>query len=181
VTNLGLAFDKPYFLEIKVGNEVMNPRQRIASAGYAIRAEKAEDANTVGNVGVSTAPVANKILPLDNNGKIPQSVIGLKTYDSGWFAVTTGTKYDRTHNLGTTKVIIQIYIAQNSDGSGWCTTERQLFGFDLQRGIVMCGLTNTTISIRTGIHGIMVNVLNAAGNEITGNNCYARIIMLALE
>ena len=44
VTNLNLAFDKPYFLEIKVGNEVMSPRQRISSSAYAIRAEKAESA-----------------------------------------------------------------------------------------------------------------------------------------
>lgn len=44
VTALNLAFDKPYFLEIKVGNEVMSPRQRITTAGYAIRAEKAEGA-----------------------------------------------------------------------------------------------------------------------------------------
>lgn len=42
VTNLDLPFDKQYFLEIKVGNEVMSPRQRIASAGYAIRAENAD-------------------------------------------------------------------------------------------------------------------------------------------
>jgi len=39
VTNLNLAFDKPYFLEIKVGNEVMSPRQRLASGAYALRAE----------------------------------------------------------------------------------------------------------------------------------------------
>lgn len=39
VTNLNLAFDKPYFLEIKVNNEVMSPRQRIASGAYAFRAE----------------------------------------------------------------------------------------------------------------------------------------------
>ena len=39
VVNLNLAFDIPYFLEIKVGAEVMSPRQRITSAGYAIRAE----------------------------------------------------------------------------------------------------------------------------------------------
>ena len=44
VTNLNLAFDKPYFLEIKVGAEVMSPRQRISSSAYAIRAEKAESA-----------------------------------------------------------------------------------------------------------------------------------------
>lgn len=44
VANLNLAFDKPYFLEIKIGAEVMSPRQRITSAGYAIRAEKADSA-----------------------------------------------------------------------------------------------------------------------------------------
>ena len=56
VTNLNIPFDKPYWLEIKVGNEVMSPRQQITSAGYAMRAEEAEDANTVGNVGVSATP-----------------------------------------------------------------------------------------------------------------------------
>ncbi len=39
VTNLDLSFDKPYFLEIKVKDEVLSPRQRIASVGYAYRAE----------------------------------------------------------------------------------------------------------------------------------------------
>jgi hypothetical protein len=47
VTNLNLAFDKPYFLEIKVSDEVMSPRQLIASAGYAIRAEKAEQTDKI--------------------------------------------------------------------------------------------------------------------------------------
>lgn len=39
VTNLNLAFDKPYFLEIKVGSEVMSPRQRITTSAYAFMAE----------------------------------------------------------------------------------------------------------------------------------------------
>jgi len=56
VTNLNLAFDEPYFLEIKVGTEVMSPRQQITSSGYAIRAEKAESADTV-----ATADKALKI------------------------------------------------------------------------------------------------------------------------
>lgn len=42
VKSLNLAFDKPYFLEIKVGSEVMSPRQRITSAAYAIKAESAD-------------------------------------------------------------------------------------------------------------------------------------------
>jgi len=39
VTALNLAFDKPYWLEIKVGTEVMSPRQRMASVGYAYAAQ----------------------------------------------------------------------------------------------------------------------------------------------
>lgn len=39
VVNLNLAFDIPYYLEIKVGTEVMSPRQQIASSAYAITAD----------------------------------------------------------------------------------------------------------------------------------------------
>jgi microcystin-dependent protein len=39
VTDLNLTFDKVYFLEIKVGSEVMNPRQRMSSCAYAMRSE----------------------------------------------------------------------------------------------------------------------------------------------
>ncbi|MDP2940695.1 MAG: hypothetical protein Q8N85_00350 [Candidatus Omnitrophota bacterium] len=45
VTDLGLAFNEPYFMEIKIkdprtgSEEVMDPRQRITSAGYALMAE----------------------------------------------------------------------------------------------------------------------------------------------
>lgn len=85
VTNLGLSFDRPYFLEIKVGSEVMSPRQQISSSAYALRAELAENANNVANVAVSTTPQPNTILPLDNNAKLPLSALGLKVYDSGWF------------------------------------------------------------------------------------------------
>jgi len=43
VTNLDLAFDKPYWLAIKVGSDAeMAPRQQITSAGYAIKAENAD-------------------------------------------------------------------------------------------------------------------------------------------
>lgn len=49
VTNLNIPFDVPYFLEIVVGGEVMSPRQRIASAGYAMRAEKADLATQTDN------------------------------------------------------------------------------------------------------------------------------------
>ena len=58
VTDLSLAFDRPYFLEIVVAGEVMNPRQRITSVGYAITAEAVKGVGNVfpgsGNVGIGT-------------------------------------------------------------------------------------------------------------------------------
>lgn len=40
---LDLPFDKPYYLELKVGDELMSPRQRMASAAYAMTAETISD------------------------------------------------------------------------------------------------------------------------------------------
>jgi hypothetical protein len=86
VTNLNLTFDKPYFLEIKTGDEVMIPRQQITSAGYAIRAEEAEklstpipdsDLNTISTAGkvsgaaltnLNSIPAGAGVLPISNGG-----------------------------------------------------------------------------------------------------------------
>jgi len=191
VTNLNLAFDIAYFLEIKVGQEVMSPRQRMASSGYAIRAEKAEgailaeNANAVANVGLSTTPQANKLLPLDNNAKLP--LAALKVYDSGWFAVAEYTGYTKTHNLGTTKVMTQIYLSSSSDGSANCAGDfsstydgghTEYAGY---RGVNVAALTTTTVSIRVELLGWNTYkiVHDVNGNSITP--AYARIVMLALE
>jgi hypothetical protein len=50
VTVLNLAFDKLYYLGIQVGSDPeMIPRQRIASSGYAFRAENADNASQAQN------------------------------------------------------------------------------------------------------------------------------------
>jgi len=90
VKNLDLAFDQQYYLEIQVGDDAMSPRQKIASAAYAIKAESAEqadNADTVGNVGVSVTPQANKLLPLDANAKLP-AVDGSQLTNLGEFVET---------------------------------------------------------------------------------------------
>lgn len=72
VTALNIPFDKPYYLEIKVGSEVMTPRQRITSAGYAIRAEKADsvdgiDPGMVGTKTVNETGLADGMIPYYDN------------------------------------------------------------------------------------------------------------------
>jgi microcystin-dependent protein len=59
VTNLNLPFTIPYFLEIKVGSEVMSPRQRITSAGYAIRAETADNGVPPGTIVMWSGSIAS--------------------------------------------------------------------------------------------------------------------------
>lgn len=186
VAVLDIAFDKPYYLEIKVGDEVMSPRQQITSAGYAIRAEMAQDTEKFGTKtpaeylltsDVTSVPTANKAVKMDANGKLPLSV--LKTYDSGWFAVSLNKAYLKTHNLGTMKCVIVGYLAENSDGSGkfaWGLGQNQQYG----GGVFIAELTSTTVTIRTD-PSHLGSVRDKNGNAWNPTSGYARVIMLALE
>ncbi len=181
VSELNIAFDKPYYLEIKVGDEVMSPRQQITSAGYAIRAETAEDAQRFGaklpseyllTSNVTAVPTADKAVKMDSSGKLPLSA--LKIYDSGWFAVAmNGTVYTKTHNLGTNKVICKLYGATDSSG-----TNMSEINASQGEGHYNCiwGITMTQVKVSfSGNDAIMTS-----GTART-DPAYARIVMLALE
>ncbi|MDO8662669.1 MAG: hypothetical protein Q7K98_05565 [Candidatus Omnitrophota bacterium] len=104
-----LAFDKPYWLEIKVGtDEPMKPRQRITSAGYAITAERLVDdplptarggtgatsnANTANGVVVPTGAVnaANGAVVLDANSKITVAQLGVWVDKSSSYSAQQAT------------------------------------------------------------------------------------------
>lgn len=88
VTNLDLAFDKPYWLEIKVGVEVMSPRQRISSSGYAYRSEVAD---TVKEGSISLASLSSAV----TTNLVPQRTIvlwsgSISAIPQGW-ALCDGT------------------------------------------------------------------------------------------
>jgi len=72
-TPLNLPFDRPYWLGVTVGTgSELTPRIALTSSAYGLRAEMA---NTVGGFGVSATPQPNTLLPLDNSGKFPASVV----------------------------------------------------------------------------------------------------------
>lgn len=189
VTSLDLAFDKPYYLEIKVGNETLNPRQTITSSGYAMRAEIAEKADQarnsdkVANIEVSITPQANKILPLDSNAKLPASAIALKAYDSGWFPANVGEGYVKNHNLGTTKIIGQIWFSPSPSGSN--ATTLLSHGWAEERGVTLKYLSATQVRVQVGEGGAAERMcfyaLTDSGKEELYNSGYLRIILLALE
>ncbi|MBN2411098.1 hypothetical protein JXQ31_05345 [candidate division KSB1 bacterium] len=72
-TPLELPFDQPYFLGIQVGGDAeLEPRMLLTSAAYAFRSD---DADKLQGFTVSAEPEPNKLVPLDNTGKFPVSVI----------------------------------------------------------------------------------------------------------
>jgi len=95
-----LAFDKSYWLEIKVGtDDPMAPRQRITSAGYAITAERLVDnplPTARGGTGTTAnANSASGVLVLDANRKLP-AVDGSQLTGMGfgsWVSRTDNTVY----------------------------------------------------------------------------------------
>jgi len=108
-----------------------------------------------------------------------------KLYDSGWFEVTRSTTYTKTHNLGTTKVLTMCYLAQNSDGSGWCVPgigQMKYSDIAEQFQSTICALSTTQIKIRTAGNGLC-RAMDENGNDISVNagTAYYRIIMIALE
>jgi hypothetical protein len=76
-------------------------------------------------------------------------------YSSGWVnsagttSVANGATLSFTHNLGTTDLTVQVYMAQNATGSNSVSVGyiNRVEGFDQQFGGIVKDLTNTTIDV----------------------------------
>lgn len=110
----------------------------------------------------------------------------LTTYDSGWFAVATGNSYEKTHSLGTTKVMLNILFSPNSDGTGICTAfpfgEFAMHDASANTaGLLLAELTTTTLRVNTGSARICTTNSTTGSTETQHASGYARVIALALE
>lgn len=164
VTNFNLTFSNPYFLEIKVGSEVMAPRQRITSAGYAMRAENAGSADTLtsvlptskGGTAVTTnANSPNGVVVLDASGYVPDNSVdtgALKTAISG-FAHTSPQGYALYVVTGGSYCFYPQTHMSSSDVQAWrCNIVNNEGSF--------AGWTNyaTYVSLSTGSTGVAMYV-----------------------
>ncbi len=79
-----LTFNQPYWLSIEVDDDgEMTPRQQIASSAYSINTQ------TVNGIPASTTAQANNLLPLNAQGKFPQSVLDIQQGSGGNFNADT--------------------------------------------------------------------------------------------
>jgi hypothetical protein len=129
----------------------------------------------------SGAPATNDILQYISSSW--QHVAGLTPdYDSGWFGVNRNTAYTKTHSLGVLPRQVQVYVSENSNGSpaqlagwGWMHgTENEC------RGTIVCDITTTTLSVRTGARASPYGTFDSygfAGTRVNlGDSEYCRVI-----
>lgn len=99
-------------------------------------------------------------------------------YDSGWFAVSNNNTYSKTHNLGTTKVLITLLFSNNSNGSGLCLLSA---GSDLngasEYGLYTSALSTTAVTVDTGY----TSCTSYNGDPGSYTSGYARIIIVSLD
>jgi hypothetical protein len=94
------------------------------------------------------------------------------TYDSGWFAGSGGQTYTKTHSLGTTKVIAQLWFSNSATGASnvfSCT-------YNNSQGSQLCNLTTTTVDVITD-SGTIAEKPGGA----TYSSGYFRVILIALS
>jgi hypothetical protein len=105
--------------------------------------------------------------------------IGIKNiYDSGWFPVTATTIYTKDHNLGTDKVLVCIYSATDSIGTGMMLEGGLMNGTTHYAGITAYNITHTKISIF--VNNTFRFIANLPNNPEVSSG-YARIIMIGLD
>ncbi|UCB53244.1 MAG: hypothetical protein JSV10_03965 [Candidatus Zixiibacteriota bacterium] len=139
-----------------------------------------------GNVGIGTTE-PDEHLEVDGNAHITGDLtvdgsinsVRLKVYDSGWFAVSQAQTYTLTHNLGTTKVITELWFSTSSDGSNAVRVSTIERSADAGAGGSLHDLTATNISVSTGRDATAAKY--SGGWLYYYGSGYYRLILLALE
>lgn len=75
----------------------------------------------------------------------PTTIPGI--YDSGWFACANGGTYQKTHNLGTTQLVVKVYFSTSANGAGMFE-QTQLYNDGQEFGAIVQDITSTTVTVQ---------------------------------
>jgi len=176
-------------LEVNIGNRQLMFLVVFVAALFAVGMAGAYNNPPVGG---TPSVAGHSVDEIDWSQTVPQICMGTpaicktgwpsipRVYDSGWFPITTATSYTKTHSLGTTKVLATVYLAQNSDGSGWLIPTMGSVYSSGNYVTAIVELTSTTVTLRGGSTDLAA-FRDKSGNYITPANGYARIILMATD
>lgn len=140
-----------------------------------------------GNVGIGTTE-PDENLEVDGNAHITGDLTvdgsinpcPLRVYDSGWFAVAEAQTHTLAHDLGTNKVITELWFSTSSDGSDAIriNTMVRVSGDGVSASIK--SLTASHITIVTGYSYVATDYDNNGWAHYYASGYY-RLLLLALE
>ncbi len=142
-----------------------------------------------GEITVGTHKITNVVDPGANQDAATKKYVddqitagALSTYDSGWFAATAGNAdYSKTHGLGTTAIITQLYFATNDAGANMFDCQVMDLRDVVGAGSVIKDITTTTLKICVDSDKIAIRLAaNGAGTYDTYASGYLRVIALAI-
>lgn len=132
------------------------------------------------------AQTATDAAPTDDKGIANKKYVDdngftLSTYDSGWFACTTEGTYSKTHNLGTTNLIIMLYFSTASDGSANVDVVQQRGNEEgFHWGGNVTDITTSTFTVQASGNAV-IRALDSSGNETSITSGYYRVVAVALD
>jgi len=115
-------------------------------------------------------------LEVNSNGKLSLKDSGIpstkfKTYDSGWFAVSTGTTYTKAHGLGYEPFMVQLWLSDSPFGTDLVLPPPH--GRQFLYGMCVVDLDSTNIRVRGS--GRIFDCIDKDGNVKSVSSGYARI------
>ncbi len=157
VTPFSIPFNKPYSLGIQVGSDAeLQPRMTLTSAAYAIRAEEADK---LLGISVNATPQPNTLLPLDNSGKFPASVIPGGSATGDYLKKNVP---DTSIGTSTNPMLLGSNLGDGAGIEGQSTNGVGIVG----RGTANDGVTGWTgASGKSGVYGSSTN-----GRGVTGRS-----------
>ncbi len=185
-------FEKEFDATVEAGNSITKdnlaanpdfPQSAISNTPRAI------DANKVDGFDANATPTASNILPLDADKHFPVTVIEdgklpiakLKIYESGWLAKAEHSTKIFDHGLGVVPKIIQVWMAENDDGTGWCVSANiQLYDAHTGNGRIGTGIVEVTTSqIKIRSASSVATFEDADGDAQAPTSGYCKVIAIA--
>lgn len=160
----------------KLGIGTTIPKEKLdVNGGIAINGNRVID-----NTGKWVGDPTGLIGPQGPPGEQGPPGIGIgNTYDSGWFPVSATTIYTKDHNLGTDKVLVCVYSATDSIGTGMMLEGGIMNGSTHYAGITVYNITHSKVSIFVNNTFRFIANLPPTNPEVSSG--YARIIMISLN
>lgn len=102
-------------------------------------------------------------------------------YDSGWFSVTSGSNYTKTHGLGTTNMIIRVYMSTDSGGANPWIQEGIYNTDNGSKGTSVTDITTTSLTLRTSSDYAGFYLPGSSDNITNVFSGYMRVVAFSLE